>query len=579
MSGSKPNPLPPLRYASSGVRFVITTAPMPQWVVVLIMLICCAPMIIVSQMAAHLRFDVVDDQMFGYFGWRIAHGGTVYLDVWDNKPPGIYWINALGFILGNDSYWGVIALCAVALVVTHLAFFGICASIYFFGASAVMTVLASFFFTHGYYQGGTNRTETFLVAFELLGVLCYFRGFARDRWWLFLLSGFFCGTAFLFKQVGLAAWGSMGLHLIVLMCTGELRVSTAFKRGLLMIVGAAVPISAAVAVLVSQGAWDAAWFAIVDFNRAYFATGDSSLHDNFANRYMLRQHMLPSLLLPLLMCAAALIHSFLWWLRPMYRPQDIEQPLREFGPAVPRPMLLFAVWWAVAFYGATVSPHHFRHYLIPTLAPMLLIAGYLINIIKTEVGLITRLQQRAWVSAAFVLMGWLAWDSVQAHVGEMSRVWWNRYERGKRAPWEMIGDAVKAYSTPDQKIHCWGYFPGVYLYAHRMNASRFTTTEKIGQVKDHAEFQRKELYDTLRNNPPPLFVVSAEDYDWFTDPNPVNKPRDWIGDWLGKWLDQTYQRVVDMAVPEANVYIYKRRDLVKPTDPDVMSKPTPPVSE
>ena len=54
MSGSKPNPLPPLRYASSGVRFVITTAPMPQWVVVLIMLICCAPMIIVSQMAAHL---------------------------------------------------------------------------------------------------------------------------------------------------------------------------------------------------------------------------------------------------------------------------------------------------------------------------------------------------------------------------------------------------------------------------------------------------------------------------------------------------------------------------------------------
>jgi 4-amino-4-deoxy-L-arabinose transferase-like glycosyltransferase len=91
------------------------------------MVLLILPIVTLSQLAAHNRVDVVDDQMFGYFGWRIAHGATVYEDVWDNKPPGIYWINALGFLIGGDSYAGVIFLCALAVVVMLVCFFVICA--------------------------------------------------------------------------------------------------------------------------------------------------------------------------------------------------------------------------------------------------------------------------------------------------------------------------------------------------------------------------------------------------------------------------------------------------------------------
>ena len=69
--------------------------PTPLPVLALALALVVIPIITVSQLAAHLRLDVVDDQMFGYYGWRIAHGATVYHDVWDNKPPGIYWINAV----------------------------------------------------------------------------------------------------------------------------------------------------------------------------------------------------------------------------------------------------------------------------------------------------------------------------------------------------------------------------------------------------------------------------------------------------------------------------------------------------
>ena len=36
-----------------------------------------------------------DQALFAYFGNRLAHGAGLYVDVWDVKPPGIFWIYAL----------------------------------------------------------------------------------------------------------------------------------------------------------------------------------------------------------------------------------------------------------------------------------------------------------------------------------------------------------------------------------------------------------------------------------------------------------------------------------------------------
>ena len=67
--------------------------PWPVLITATVLLIL--PIVAISQVAAHTRTDVVDDQMFGYFGWRIANGAVAYEDVWDNKPPGVYWILSL----------------------------------------------------------------------------------------------------------------------------------------------------------------------------------------------------------------------------------------------------------------------------------------------------------------------------------------------------------------------------------------------------------------------------------------------------------------------------------------------------
>lgn len=536
---------------------------------VVVVILAVTPIIILSQMLAHWRLDVVDDQLFGFFGWRIAHGATVYLDVWDNKPPGIYWINALGFLLsGGDDYAGVIALCVVALVGTLAAFYCAASTIYFPGAAAIGTILASFFFTHGYYQGGANRTETFLMLFEMSAVALYMRSHTRDRSWRWLLVGGLCGAAFFCKQVGLAAWGAMGLHTILLVVMRDLNWHCGLRRCLLLLAGLLMTIAAVCGALWTQGALAAAWFAMFDVNRAYMEVGRSNPTGSYLNLFMLREHYLLVMKLPFLMAIAALIHAALWRMRPAFRPRQIADAITLRAERCPRAMPLCLIWFGAAFYGAVLSPHYFRHYLLPTLPPLLLAATYLINVIKGEMRLIDRLQQRAWVAAAFVAIGYFAWDAGTRQWEEVSKVWLDRDPRRgpdgewvyKLTDWEKTGDIIAAHTEPGEAVQCWDYLPGAYLRAKRPNTSRYATVEKVRHLQG-TEMERlisDQIRDALLANPPRILCIRTSDYEWFTRPPDPERPLIEIEKWLGAWAVEHYE-VLEVLSAADDVTVLRRK--------------------
>src|SRR5688572_1505902 len=61
-----------------------------------------------------------DGGFFLYAGQQILDGKIPYQDFWDSKGPAIFYINALGLLLGNGSRWGV---WIVEFVFIFLTFF------------------------------------------------------------------------------------------------------------------------------------------------------------------------------------------------------------------------------------------------------------------------------------------------------------------------------------------------------------------------------------------------------------------------------------------------------------------------
>ncbi|MFL6451841.1 MAG: glycosyltransferase family 39 protein [Bryobacteraceae bacterium] len=63
-------------------------------------------------------FKVEDSGLFLHMGQRLLHGDVLYRDIADNKPPLVYWLNALGLLLGHGSPGGVLSLCLAAGILT-----------------------------------------------------------------------------------------------------------------------------------------------------------------------------------------------------------------------------------------------------------------------------------------------------------------------------------------------------------------------------------------------------------------------------------------------------------------------------
>lgn len=90
-----------------------------DWVFVALVLVGLVSMIQV--MPTVNRTPDIDSGIFLYFGSRILHGELPYRDLWDSKPPGIFFLNALGLLLGGGSRWGVWLVEFTGITVALLA--------------------------------------------------------------------------------------------------------------------------------------------------------------------------------------------------------------------------------------------------------------------------------------------------------------------------------------------------------------------------------------------------------------------------------------------------------------------------
>lgn len=498
--------------------------------------------VIFNQSAAHWGANPADTHMFRYFGWLIAQGERPYVDFWDNKPPGIWWLNAAAISLVGPGELSTMAVCGMAVAAAILAFtiLSQCA----WGAHMRWPALlvGGLLLTHGRYECGANRTETFVIALETFAMAFWLLSRGAKRPLICVaLAGACAGAAPLFKQAGIAAGAAclagFAMNFIANFRSGlrnppittqnrrVFHVFACFCGGLLI-----PPLLAALA-LWSQGGLGEAYFAVFAFNRAYFAVGDASwMNISGSTRLYWTPAILP-LRWPLLIIAAGAflaLYQHLW-----------KQGHADSGraPVDWQALIIVLMWGGLAYYLSTVGPGR-RPYHFSTVLPAIgVLALWPLHVMFTSPKGTQGYLQRPSIAVCLVIYVAGYYELVADSWATAGTAWsekpsWYAIERRVPAPYERQAAAICAYSDPTDRVYVWGWNPGAYCYACRRPSSRFATLEKGSHVGEHARFIVEGARHDLLRRPPKVLLIGLADLAALREANPPA---------FMTWVDENYR--------------------------------------
>lgn len=148
-----------------------------------------------------------DSGIFAYTGRVVRDGGLPYRDAWDNKPPGVYYIDALAFVLFGVNRWALWLIETISVFLTGWLMYWLLNQVYgnrflVWGGTLSLVLLTR----HPILVEDTNFTEVYALLPQVLCLVAGYQFFRHPRHrWGFLI-GLSVGLAFLIKQttVGVA---------------------------------------------------------------------------------------------------------------------------------------------------------------------------------------------------------------------------------------------------------------------------------------------------------------------------------------------------------------------------------------
>ena len=211
-----------------------------------------------------------DSGIFLYFGAQILKGKLPFVHLWDHKPPLIFYLDALGLLLGGGSQWGVWAIEVVSLFSASLFAF-LFLRRYFSAWPAFLGVLGMLFNLAFVLEGG-NLTEEYALVFQFAALYLFSVTESRQKpGWRGYAIGAAMGAAFLLKQTLIGVWLAIILYIL------SAAFFTRAKRGITLLVQIAAGFTAVLLVSVGyfalSGALAAYWDVAFGYNFVYSNVG------------------------------------------------------------------------------------------------------------------------------------------------------------------------------------------------------------------------------------------------------------------------------------------------------------------
>jgi len=430
-------------------------------------------------------------------GQVIHDGGTLYVDCWENKPPGVAWIVATILWMTGGSQLSVwIFPCLLGIVgISLLAW----SAARFYGATVgvIISILASTKFSLRAFDAPSNHPDFYSAMFALIGTAVFLvvPQAGRSSAWMGIVAGAAWGCSVLCRQTGLT--GPIILSAVVLLFTMRDSAEQASYRRTMKFAAASVAImvGAAVGLLSLQGSLKEAHAAIFTFNQGLLSVEHWTLAAGSAGK------LLP-VLVPFGVPFILALFSVVFALRD------------ESGTLDRRLVLGLAAWFATDNWLSLLGPSQIDRYWMATWTPLLFLAAdglYLVGYKLKAYDDVTR--RRLTVVAALAACGLsypLAMRHIHGRYQDGLLCSFTHYLTGKtllseRGVLRAHAQRIENLVPIDHTIYILKYDPGIYLYAGRSCAARFTYPRGTEQ--------QDEVLDTLAERPPKLILMPVD-----TDP-------------------------------------------------------------
>jgi 4-amino-4-deoxy-L-arabinose transferase-like glycosyltransferase len=421
-----------------------------------------------------------DEGAYALIAARWFAGMTLYRDLFDHKPPGVYLVYALAPQIAAAPVEAVRILATIWLILVGAVIAALAWRLYGRAAAVAGMLLTLVYSSSSAFEGLTFNSEAIMALPATLACLLVIVGMLAHRRWLLLCGGLGVGLAIATKLVGVLLLAPLAL--------APLRIDWPWRTRLivlgLVLGAAALPLLIFTALFWMQGALPAAVEALIVYNRIYAA---ESIATGWAPTWMwgIWAPMLP-LWLP---AACGLL--FTW--------RSGENHSAAYGIAT--------LWGFGLLASAVLSLRAYPHYYVAATPFAGMWAGAGIAWLGSSVRGLKRVGLALAQLAALVALIVRPVQAVQELSGKMPHEQIGMLYGQDGWMFFGVADTVAAYVRqhvwPGKPIFVWAAEPEVYYLAGRALATRFIYDYPIERLPG----AREEVMRALHATPPPLIIT------------------------------------------------------------------------
>ena len=440
-----------------------------------------------------------DGGLFMYMGDQVLKGKLLYVDIWDNKGPLIFYLNALGLFLGQGHRWGVWGLEFIFVFLA--AFLGFMLMKRMWGIAPA--IFGTYFWLIGFnsVMRGGNFTEDYSLLFNFAAIYLFWNDLQKGPKWIYqFMIGVMLALSFLLRANNIGVELSIAIAVVVASFLDK-DWSLSLKK-LAWIAAGSLTVFAFVAIyFYALGTLQEMVIAGYTYN--FFYSDGEEVSGGLFTSFTRGLNLLGYPVLPTLLGYLLLFRKLPEAIR------DRQRPARDF-------YIFLLIGFPIEVFFSSLSGRNYPHYYICWSPYIALLSGLMLNYLMS-ITINEELQRRALstLSAVILLLGLTNLSTLEQYTATANRLLFDR-----SAGFEYIhpvASYVRENTSPSDTVLVWGFQPFINLMAERESATGILSYPVLVESPYSDELNGKFFQDLMENRP--VLIVDMVNPDNDTIPH------------------------------------------------------------